>query len=81
MHEFFNGKFKEFWSGSIIGFVAGVKLLFADPTTWGGYVLAYTLKYFAVILFSLTSGVMTVFAKDVYDGWIKPKLFKKKKDV
>ncbi len=78
MHDFFSGKIKEFWSGSIIGFIAGIKLLFNGPVTWGDYVLVYTVKFFAVILFSLASGVMTVVAKDVYSEYIGPKLFKKK---
>lgn len=77
MHEFFAGRFKEFWSGSAIGFIAGIKLLFTGPDTWGDYILVYTLKYFGIILFSLTSGVMTVLAKDFYEGVIKPKIFKK----
>lgn len=78
MHDFFSGKIKEFWSGSIIGFIAGIKLLFNGPVTWSDYVLVYTVKFFAVILFSLASGIMTVVAKDVYNEYIGPKLFKKK---
>lgn len=72
MHEFFSGKIKEFWSGSLIGFIAGVNLLFNGPVTWSDYVLVYTVKFFAVILFSLASGIMTVAAKDFYTHIIRP---------
>jgi len=78
MHDFFSGKIKEFWSGSLIGFIAGINLLFDGPVTWSDYVLVYTIKFFAVILFSLASGIMTVVAKDLYSQYIGPKLFKKK---
>lgn len=72
MHEFFSGRLKEFYSGSIIGFLAGINLLFDGPVTWSDYVLVYTVKFFAVILFSLASGIMTVAAKDFYTHIIKP---------
>jgi nicotinamide riboside transporter PnuC len=72
MQEFFSGKIKEFWSGSLIGFIAGVNLLFNGPVTWSDYVLVYTVKFFAVILFSLASGIMTVAAKDFYTHIIRP---------
>ena len=72
MQEFFSGKIKEFWSGSIIGFLAGVNLLFNGPVTWSDYVLVYTVKFFAVILFSLASGIMTVIAKDLYTHILRP---------
>ena len=72
MQEFFSGKIKEFWSGSLIGFIAGINLLFNGPVTWSDYVLVYTVKFFAVILFSLASGIMTVAAKDFYTHIIRP---------
>lgn len=82
MHEFFSGKLKEFWSGSIIGFIAGFNLLWDSPVTWGDYFLAYTIKFVGVIVFSLTSGVLTVLAKDLYQYKIKRLIFrKKKKDI
>ena len=72
MQEFFSGKIKEFWSGSLIGFIAGINLLFNGPVTWSDYVLVYTVKFFAVILFSLASGIMTVAAKDFYTHFVRP---------
>lgn len=72
MHEFFSGRLKEFYTGSIIGFLAGINLLFNGSVTWSDYVLVYTIKFFAVILFSLASGIMTVAAKDFYSHIIKP---------
>ena len=53
MQEFINGKAKEFWSGSIIGFIAGVKFLFNGPMDWGSLVLQYTIKFIAVGVFAL----------------------------
>ena len=53
MQEFINGKVKEFWSGSIIGFIAGVKFLFTGPMDWGSLVLQYTIKFIAVCVFAL----------------------------
>ena len=79
MQEFFSGKLKEFYSGSIIGFLAGINLLFNGPVTWSDYVLVYTIKFFAVILFSLASGIVTVAAKDFYTHIIKPWLMGKMK--
>jgi len=78
MQEFINGKVKEFWSGSIIGFIAGVKFLFNGPMDWGSLVLQYTIKFLAVCVFAFMSGIFTVMAKDFYDYKIKNRLFKKK---
>ncbi len=78
MQEFINGKVKEFWSGSIIGFIAGVKFLFTGPMDWGSLVLQYTIKFIAVCVFAFMSGLFTVMAKDFYDHKIKNRLFKKK---
>ena len=81
MGEFINGKVKEFWSGSIIGFIAGIKFLFTEPLGWGDLVIQYSLKFIAVCLFAFVSGIFTVLAKDFYEHKIKGKIFKKKKDV
>jgi len=78
MQEFINGKVKEFWSGSIIGFIAGVKFLFTGPMDWGSLVLQYTIKFVRVCAFAFMSGLFTVMAKDFYDHKIKNRLFKKK---
>ena len=78
MQEFINGKVKEFWSGSMIGFIAGVKFLFTGPMDWGSLVLQYTLKFVAVCVFAFMSGLFTVMANAFYDHKIKNRLFKKK---
>ena len=67
MQEFINGKVKEFWSGSIIGFIAGFKFLFNGPMDWDSLVRQYTLKFVAVCVFAFMSGLFTVMAKDFYD--------------
>ena len=79
MQEFINGKVKEFWSGSIVGFIAGIKFLFNGENNWGNLVLQYTVKFFAVCIFAFMSGLFTVIAKDFYDHKVKNWLFKKKK--
>ena len=79
MQEFFSEKGKVFLSGTIIGWIAGAKLLFDAPRTWDSLVIEYTLKFTATCVFAFMSGLFTVLAKDFYDGVIKPKLFKNKK--
>jgi len=79
MRELFGEKVKVFWSGTIIGWVAGFNILFDAPRTWDSLVIEYTLKFCATCIFAFTSGVLTVLAKDFYDSVIKPKLFKNKK--
>lgn len=77
MQEFFRGKLQEFYAGSVIGFIAGLKFLFADPGSGIGVVAQYTIKFVAVVIFSFTSGIMTVLAKDIYTYQISPWLKKK----
>ena len=78
MEELFREKAKVFWSGSIVGWLAGAKFLFAGPHTWGDIVIEYTAKFVATCIFAFASGIFTVFAHDAYKEWIKPKFFKKK---
>lgn len=80
MQEFFKGKIQEFWAGSVVGLIAGIKFLSAD--LFGGIgleALEYLIRFIAVIIFSLTSGIMTVVAKDVATHLILPWLKKKYK--
>lgn len=77
MEELFRGKIREFIAGSTVGFIAGLKFLFAGPMDWGTLAVQYTLKFVAVIIFSFVSGVATMAAKDLYEAKIKT-LFKKK---
>ena len=80
MFEFINGKAKEFFAGSIVGLIAGIKFLFAGPMDWGSLVIQYSLKFVAVCLFAFMSGLFTVMAKDFYDLKLKNWMFKKKKN-
>ena len=79
MRELFGEKVKVFWSGTIIGWIAGFNFLFDAPRTWDSLVIEYSLKFVATCVFAFMSGLFTVLAKDFYDGVIKPKLFKNKK--
>ena len=78
MQEFFSGKVKEFYGGTVVGFITGWHFLFAGPLGWGDLVIQYVLKFLATIIFAFVSGIMTVLAKDFYVSVIKPRLFKKK---
>ena len=87
MQELFHGKVKEFIGGSIVGFIAGIKFLFAGPLSPGGLVIEYFLKFIAVCIFSFTSGLFTILAKELMEGLVIPylrrkfpKFFKKKPD-
>ena len=77
MQDYFRGKLQEFFAGSAIGFIAGLKFLFADTGSGIGLVAQYTIKFIAVVIFSFTSGIMTVLAKDIYTHWLAPLLKKK----
>lgn len=79
MQDFVRGKLQEFYAGSVIGFIAGLKFLFTDPVSPIGLVAQYTIKFVAVVIFSFTSGIMTVLAKDIYTGYIQPWVNKKLK--
>ena len=75
MGNILNEKIKEFWGGFVVGGFAGVNFLFTGFNNWGDIVLAYTLKFFASIIFALVSGICTVAAVDFYKHKIKHKLF------
>ena len=80
MQDLFIGKAKEWIIGGVLGFIAGINLLWDAPNNAGNIVLIYTVKFFGVIIFSFISGLFTVMAKDFYTQKIKGKLFKNKQD-
>lgn len=73
MQEFLNEKFKVFLGGSIAGVFAGVKFLFID----GNPYVDFGLKLGGTVIIALFSGMVTLFARDLYKHLNKKfKIFK-----
>lgn len=62
MQEFLNEKFKVFLGGSIAGVFAGVKFLFIDGNIYAGFLF----KLIGTLIIALFSGMITLFARDLY---------------
>ena len=70
MHEFFQGKVKEFISGAFVGVIAGINFLFDSNIGTGSIVGIYMLKFFGTCIIAFCSGILTMAGKDLWD-WIK----------
>lgn len=62
MQEFLNEKFKVFLGGSVAGVFAGVKFLFIDGNIYTGFLV----KLIGTLIIALFSGMITLFARDLY---------------
>lgn len=80
MEKIFHEKIRLFLGGSVIGGIAGGRILFGGHATWGDLVLEYTMKFFGTIILAFASGLVTVVAHDFYKHKVKHRLFKKKKE-
>ena len=73
MHEHLNEKLKVFLGGSIAGGIAGVNLLFINGNIYVGFIL----KLIGTLILALFSGMITLFARDLYKHLNKKfKIFK-----
>ena len=73
MHEHLNEKLKVFLGGSIAGGIAGVNLLFINGNIYVGFIL----KLVGTLILALFSGMVTLFARDLYKHLNKKfKIFK-----
>lgn len=68
MHDILNEKVRVFLQGSIAGVVAGINFLFLNENIYIGFLL----KLGGTIIIALFTGMITLFAHDLYK-WAKKK--------
>lgn len=77
MFHYIKDHFKPFWGGFVAGVVPVGGIVFSTPPVleilWVGVVL----KLLVVAVCGAVSGMVTALVTDIYNYYIKPKIFKK----